>query len=561
MPQASRPLRLRDWRDIDWHQSKKAVKDLRGQIFRATKNRDHRKLRSLQKLMLRSRANAEVSVRQVTQINKGKKTPGVDGRVATTPDERTQIIKELLQNDENEIHPVKRVYIPKSNGKVRPLGIPTIVIRARQAMVKNALEPQWEAKFEPCSYGFRPGRSCHDAIGRIFRTALPQGKKKWILDADIKGAFDNIGHTALMENLDHFPAKEEIRKWLKAGVVEDGIFSKTDQGTPQGGVISPLLANIALHGMEQALGVTYYKRGDYTKCSSKRLIVRYADDFVVFTESREDAELCQAILTDWLMGRGLEISTEKTRIRSIREGFDFLGFQIREYTERQTPKPILLIKPSLDSVKDFRNRIRQDFYDLKGHNVDTVLEKLNPILRGWGYYFRHVATGETFSKLDDFLWRRVMKWTKLTHPKKSTKWRINQYFGFTKDKISKWIFGNPDSGRYLLRLGMHIPIRRHILVKHGASPDNPDERAYWTKREKRKVELLPTTKYKRLAKMQKGLCPICLHTLYGDEELHIHHKIPKSKGGSESLSNLQLLHGVCHRQDHSSGSISQKQTA
>ena len=561
MPQASRPLRLRDWIDIDWHQSKKAVKDLRGQIFRATKDRDHRKLRSLQRLMLRSRANAEVSVRQVTQINKGKNTPGVDGRVATTPDERTQIIKELLQNDEKEIHPVKRVYIPKSNGKVRPLGIPTIVTRARQAMVKNALEPQWEAKFEPCSYGFRPGRSCHDAIGRIFRTALPQGKKKWILDADIKGAFDNIGHTALMKNLENFPAKDEIRKWLKAGVMENGIFSKTDQGTPQGGVISPLLANIALHGMEQALGVTYYSRKEgYTKCSSKRLIIRYADDFVVFTENREDAELCQDILTDWLRDRGLELSTEKTRILSLREGFDFLGFHIKEYTERQTPKPILLIKPSRDSVNSFNNRIRQEFNDLKGHNVDALLKKLNPILRGWGYYFRHVASGETFSKLDGFMWLRTMKWTKLTHPKKTGKWRLHQYFGFTKDKISKWIFGNPDTGQYLLRLGMHIPIRRHILVKHGASPDNPEERAYWTKREKRKVELFSNI-YKGLAKKQKGLCPICWHTLYGEEKLHIHHKIPKRDGGSDSWNNLQLLHGVCHRQEHNSGNSSQKQTA
>ena len=560
MCKSSRPLRLRDWNTIDWCQSKNAVKDLRGQIFRATKKGDYRTLKSLQKLMLRSRANAELSVRQVTQINKGKNTPGVDGRVATTPDERTKIIEELLSG-EGSTHPVKRVYIPKSNGKMRPLGIPTIVNRARQAMVKNALEPQWEAKFEPCSYGFRPGRSCHDAIGRIFRTALPQGKKKWILDADIEGAFDNIGHAALMKNLEYFPAKDEIRKWLKAGIMEDGIFSKTDQGTPQGGVISPLLANIALHGMDEVLGVTYRKTGSYTKCSSKRLIIRYADDFVVFTETREDAELCQTILTDWLRDRGLELSTEKTRIRSLREGFDFLGFHVREYTERQTTKPILLIKPSRDSINNFRNRIRQEFVDLQGHNVERVLMKLNPILRGWGYYFRHVVSKETFYKLDSFIWYRTMKWIKHTHPKKAMTWRIANYFNFTKDKVRRWIFGNPNTGHYLLRIGIHIPIQRHILVKHGASPDNRDEREYWTKREMRKVELLSTTKHIRLAHKQKGLCPICGHTLYGDEELHIHHIIPKSEGGSEHSMNLQLLHGVCHRQDHSSGLRSQKQTA
>lgn len=294
----SRPLRLRRWQDINWRLTIKAVKDLRQQIYRASQCGDHKKLRSLQRLMLQSRANAELSVRQVTQINKGRNTPGTDGLVATTPQERTQLVKTLTQDQTWKARPAKRVYIPKANGKTRPLGIPTIADRCRQAIVKNALEPEWEAKFEPCSYGFRPGRSCHDAISRIFSLAQPQSKKKWVVDADIKGAFDHISHETLLTALDEFPAKKLVKQWLKAGIMEQGIFAKTVMGTPQGGVISPLLLNIALHGMEQAVGVSYKQVQDYTAITSRRALIRYADDFVIFADTRKEAEAAQAEISD-----------------------------------------------------------------------------------------------------------------------------------------------------------------------------------------------------------------------------------------------------------------------
>jgi len=545
---ASRPSRLRHWNDIDWYQTKKAVRDLRQQIFRATQEGNFKKLKSLQRLMLKSRANAEISVRQATQINKGHKTPGVDGLVATTPDERTEIIKDLLLGNYGKPNPVRRVYIPKAKGKRRPLGIPTILDRCRQGMVRNALEPQWEALFEPCSYGFRPGRSCHDAIGRIFRVALPQGKKKWILDADIKGAFDNISHAKLMEILAHFPARKEIRKWLEAGVLEESHLSITDKGTPQGGVISPLLANIALHGMESILGVTYQQRNDYTKTSSSRVIIRYADDFVVFTESRKDAELSQNILDDWLRGRGLEISQEKTSIRHIREGFDFLGFNIREYTERGADKPILLIKPSKEAVSSFRDRLRKEWKLLNGKNIAQVVRHLNPILRGWGNYYRCVASGRTFGTLQNLQVQRIRRWWKLTHPKKSWEWVKEKYGWYDLD--NQFRFGNRETGQYLVSFSIDLPIKRHVLVKHGASPDNPEEREYWQKRQKHKYETLPTMRHKRLAKYQKGLCPICKDSLFGDEGLEFHHQIPKSEGGTEDLRNISLTHIYCHHQIH-----------
>ena len=543
-----RPLRLRHWNDIDWYQTKKAVRDLRQQIFRATQEGDYKKLKSLQRLMLKSRANAEISVRQATQINKGHKTPGVDGLVATTPDERTEIIKELLLGNYGKLKPVRRVYIPKAKGKRRPLGIPTILDRCRQGMVRNALEPQWEAMFEPCSYGFRPGRSCHDAIGRIFRVALPQGKKKWILDADIKGAFDNISHAKLMDILAHFPAREEIRNWLKAGVLEESHLSITDKGTPQGGVISPLLANIALHGMESILGVTYQQRSKYTKTSSSRVIIRYADDFVVFTESRKDAEKSQAILDDWLRERGLEISQEKTSIRHIREGFDFLGFNIREYTEHNADKPILLIKPSKEAVSSFRDRLREEWNLLNGKNITHVVRHLNPILRGWGNYYRCVASGRTFGSLQNLQVQRIRRWWKRTHPKKSWEWVKEKYGWYDLD--NQFRFGDRETGQYLVSFSIDLPIKRHVLVKHGASPDNPEERTYWQKRLKHKYETLPTMRHKILAKHQKGLCPICKDSLFGDEGLEFHHRIPKSKGGTDDLRNLSLTHIYCHKQLH-----------
>jgi len=297
-----------DWNTVNWREAHRTVRNLRQRIFRASQAQEWAKVRSLQKLMLRSRANTLVSVRRVTQENRGKNTAGVDKLVVKTPAERGKLVDQLMTYQPWRAKPARRVYIPKSNGKLRPLGIPTVIDRCLQARVKNALEPAWESRFEPTSYGFRPGRGAHDAIQNIFTQANAQSRKRWVVDADIKGAFDHIDHAYLLRTIGNVPGTALIRQWLKAGYMEGGVLHDTPAGTPQGGVISPLLANIALHGLEEALGVHRNKLG-FNRTG--RAVVRYADDFVVFCQTREDAEKvidvacgCSWVIRSWRISWG-----------------------------------------------------------------------------------------------------------------------------------------------------------------------------------------------------------------------------------------------------------------
>ena len=297
-----------------------------------------------------------------------------------------------------------------------------MIDRCLQAKVKNALEPFWEARFEGTSYGFRPGRGCHDAIAKIYQLARPNKKKKWVVDADIKGAFDNIDQTFLLETIGECPARELIKQWLKAGYMEQSVYHETETGTPQGGVSSPLLANIALHGMEEAIGVKYNCNGELI---SNRAVVRYADDFVVLCEEKEDAEKATQILTNWLQKRGLALSTEKTRIVHLTDGFDFLGFNIRHYKAPQTSKTgyKLLITPSKHSVQHIRNKLRDDWLRHHDINVEAVIQHLNPIIRGWANYFRIGVASRTLNTLDQWMFHRECRYVNHTHPPKPKYWR------------------------------------------------------------------------------------------------------------------------------------------
>jgi RNA-directed DNA polymerase len=420
--------------------------------------------------------------------------------------------------------------------------------RCLQAMVKNALEPAWEARFEGTSYGFRPGRSGHDAIGKIYLLARPNKTKKWVLDADIKGAFDNISHEYLLKAIGPVPGKELIKQWLKAGYVEQEMFHATEQGTPQGGVVSPLLANIALHGMEEALGVKYNSQG---QIAGNRAVVRYADDFVCFCETREDAEQVQRILAEWLNERGLTLSTEKTRIVHLTEGFNFLGYNIRHYPAPQTSRSgwKLLIKPSKEAVQALRQKLKDLWQKAQGTNVQSVLAKFNPVIRGWANYYRIAVAKELFSSLDSWMVHKAIRYTKRVHPKKSTEWRRRKYWGqFNLDRLDSWTFGDKQTGGYLLKFGW-FPIERHVLVKGTSSPDNPCLKDYWEKRQAAQAKDLTCSKQK-LAKRQQGRCPECGASLFNEEELQVHHLLARSKGGKGTYSNLALVHLLCHQHIH-----------
>jgi RNA-directed DNA polymerase len=559
---------LLDWHAVDWRAAEDDVRRLRQRIFTASRAGDLKRVRSLQKLMLRSRANTLLSVRRVTELNAGRETAGVDGRVVVLPAAKAELV-DWVQRDTGSwrASPVKRVYIPKrgGTGRRRPLGIPVIVDRVLQARVVNALEPEWEARFEPRSYGFRPGRGCHDAVEAIFHVARGANpRRQWVLDADLAAAFDRIDHSHLLGQLGTFPARGLIADWLKAGVIEQGRFAPTEEGSPQGGVVSPLLLNVALHGMERAAGVRYQQTGPRAgeTVPGSPVLIRYADDLLALCHTRDEAEQVKARLAGWLAPRGLTFNEDKTRIVTLDEGCDFLGFTVR----RQSGK--LLIKPSKAALRRIRERLRTEMRALRGANAAMVLVRLNPIIRGWAAYYRTAVSSEAFSALDRHLWRLTYKWAKHGHPNKPKRWVVKRYFGaFNKSRRDRWVFGDRDSGAYRTKFAW-TGIVRHRMVKGGSSPDDPALAQYWADRRRRGAPPPMDQLSLRLLKTQAGRCPSC-----GDLLLHADHppQTPseweqwvrvtgkalrkqrlthRRRDGSGETSSLRLVHARCRGGQH-----------
>jgi len=554
---------LLDWDAVDWRTVEDDVRRLRQRIFTASQAGDLKRVRGLQKLMLRSRSNALLSVRRVTERNAGRKTAGVDGEVVLLPQAKAELADWVQHNARTwRARAVKRVYIPKkgSTGKRRPLGIPVVVDRVLQARVVNALEPEWEARFEPRSYGFRPGRGCHDAIEAIFHVARGANPlRRWVLDADLAAAFDRIDHSHLLGQLGTFPARKQVADWLTAGVMEKGRFAPTEEGTPQGGVCSPLLLNIALHGMESAAGVRYRQTGTYAgnTVPGSPVVIRYADDLIALCHTRDQALQVKARLAGWLTPRGLAFNEDKTHIATLDDGFDFLGFTVR----RQSGK--LLIKPSKAAVKRIRERLRTEMHALQGANAAMVLHRLNPIIRGWVAYYRTAVSSEVFSALDRYLWRLTYKWAKRGHPNKSKHWAVTRYFGaFNKSRRDRWVFGDRDSGAYRTKFAW-TGIVRHRMVKGASSPDDPALAQYWADRRRRAVPPPLDQLSLRLLKMQAGRCPCCRDLLLHAEDppqtpseweqwvrvtgkaLRKQSLTFRRRDGSGETSSLRLTHARC----------------
>jgi RNA-directed DNA polymerase len=463
------------FKSLDWSAIQVRVKRLQMRIAKAVREKRYGKVKALQWLLTHSHEAKLLAVKRVTE-NRGKRTSGIDGVLWTTPRSKINAVRSLKRRGYRP-QPLRRIYIPKRNKMQRPLGIPTMLDRAQQALHLLALEPVAETLVDRNAYGFRPKRSTADAIEQCFVSLSRRNCAQWILEADIASCFDRISHQWMLENI---PMDTTVlRKWLASGYIDNNVFNPTIAGTPQGGIISPTLMNLTLQGLEDTVKKS-------VPSGSKVNVIIYADDFVITGATKEVLELTvKPAVEIFLQVRGLELSSEKTRITSIDKGFDFLGFNIRKY------KGKLLIKPSKGRVKDFLKGIRETIKSHKSVASINLIHLLNPMIRGWVNYYRHVVSKKTFAYVDDQIFQGLWHWCKRRHPTKNTKWIQKKYF--RSQYTRNWIFHAPTvKGLYPpsvidLVKASDVPIRRHVKIRSNANPYDPVFTKYFVKRDQAKA--------------------------------------------------------------------------
>ncbi|MGH9969595.1 MAG: group II intron reverse transcriptase/maturase [Pyrinomonadaceae bacterium] len=534
-----------DWNTINWHSAQRMVRRLQARIVKATQDRRWGKVKALQHLLTHSFSGKQVAVKQVTE-NSGKRTSGVDRILWNTPVKKEAAVHDLKQRGYQAL-PLRRLYIPKANGKMRPLGIPTMKDRAMQTLYLLALDPVAESTADPNSYGFRKDRSTADAIAQCFTALGKKHSPQWILEGDLKACFDEISHPWMLA---HIPTDKTIlRKWLKAGFIDQNTLHPTEAGTPQGGVISPVAANLTLDGLEAFLRERYPQLGHGR--SALVNMVRYADDFIITGRTKQLLESeVKPLVTEFFKTRGLELSQEKTRITHIEEGFDFLGQNVRKYNGK------LLIKPSRKNVRAFLNKVRRVIKANKQATTVGLIALLNPIIRGWAHYHRHVVSSATYCKVDSAIFNCLWRWALRRHRNKPSRWIYRKYFEHF-DGMGSVLRerGRGKDGKPTLACLFHtasLSIVRHVKIKGEANPYDPQWETYFERRLDLTVESNPKRRQQllRLWFGQQGLCPVCGHKITRMTGWRSHKLIWRVYGGSDNMRNRALLHPQCHQRVH-----------